>query len=161
MKNTGFWSSADAVPNIALGYTRLSAGPPSISLRERTVSVLNAPRGTSAGGSYSTVRDLERFSAGLRTRQLLKSDSLQLLFSGGYGLLGRSMNNVRYVGHGGGAPGAMLILRSIPTMGTSWLHSPTTTHQPLRFFPSGFVKRLLARQCLKQSICPTVSWSSS
>jgi CubicO group peptidase (beta-lactamase class C family) len=117
MNDTGFWSSRDHVPNVASGYTRFASGGGPQSSNARSVSVLNATRGVSAGGSYSTVGDLTRFSEGLRTHKLLKADSFELMLSGGYGLLARSINNVRFVGHGGGAPGANSYFEMYPDQG--------------------------------------------
>jgi hypothetical protein len=71
-------------------------------------------RGTSAGGGYSTVRDLWRFARALRSHQLLDAKHTQLLTTGNvaamgakyaYGFLDREISGTRIVGHGGGAPG--------------------------------------------------------
>jgi D-alanyl-D-alanine carboxypeptidase len=71
-------------------------------------------RGTSAGGGYSTVGDLVRFSLALQKHTLLDSAHTTLLTTGkvdargnkyAYGFFDRSVGGVRFVGHGGGAPG--------------------------------------------------------
>lgn len=72
-------------------------------------------RGTSAGGGYSTVRDLVRFADALRSHTLLDSAHTALLTTGkvdargddryAYGFFDRRVGGVRFVGHGGGAPG--------------------------------------------------------
>ena len=71
-------------------------------------------RGTSAGGGYSTVRDLVRFADALRTHKLLNATYTELLTAGkvdamgakyAYGFVDRVSEGVRRVGHGGGAPG--------------------------------------------------------
>lgn len=117
MNATGFWSSKDRVPNVALGYTRFAPGGGAQPSTTRQVFALNTTRGVSAGGSYSTVRDLMRFAEGLRTHALLNAGSLELSLSGGYGLLARSLNNVRDLGHGGGAPGANTYFEMFPDQG--------------------------------------------
>jgi D-alanyl-D-alanine carboxypeptidase len=72
-------------------------------------------RGTSAGGGYSTVGDLNRFADALTAHRLLRADTLQQLMSGG--VKGKDGEFFRYdfggsidgagpfFGHGGGAPG--------------------------------------------------------
>jgi CubicO group peptidase (beta-lactamase class C family) len=71
-------------------------------------------RGTSAGGGYSTVRDLVRFADALRSHRLLESAHTALLTTGkvdargqqyAYGFFDRRVGGVRFFGHGGGAPG--------------------------------------------------------
>jgi CubicO group peptidase (beta-lactamase class C family) len=72
-------------------------------------------RGTSAGGGYSTVRDLLRFADALRAHKLLDAHHTELLTTGkvetpgggkyAYGFGDNTTNGVRCVGHNGGAPG--------------------------------------------------------
>lgn len=72
-------------------------------------------RGTSAGGGYSTVEDLQRFAEALRNHKLLDAHYTELLTSGkvdtgngdkyAYGFMDRTSGGVRSFGHGGGAPG--------------------------------------------------------
>ncbi len=121
MTDTGFWSSQDDAPNLALGYTALAPGQlpggaqqPATAPREATLSLA---RGISAGGSFSTVEDLMRFSEALRTQKLLKPESVALLLQGGYGMPAGSSNGVRYAGHGGGAPGANTYFEMYPDAG--------------------------------------------
>jgi D-alanyl-D-alanine carboxypeptidase len=85
-------------------------------------------RGTSAGGGYSTVRDLARFADALSRDELLSADSTELLLSGkvetprgvryAYGFEdGRDPAGNGWVGHGGGAPGMNGDLRIDPKSG--------------------------------------------
>ena len=72
-------------------------------------------RGTSAGGGYSTVEDLQRFAEALRNHKLLDAHYTELLTIGkietgggdkyAYGFMDRTVSGVRSIGHGGGAPG--------------------------------------------------------
>jgi CubicO group peptidase (beta-lactamase class C family) len=72
-------------------------------------------RGTSAGGGYSSVEDLQRFASALLNHKLLDAQHTELLTTGkvetgggdkyAYGMMDRTSNGVRSFGHGGGAPG--------------------------------------------------------
>jgi len=72
-------------------------------------------RGTSAGGGYSTVEDLQRFAEALNEHQLLDAKHTEMLTAGkaetgggdkyAYGFMDRTSGGVRSYGHGGGAPG--------------------------------------------------------
>jgi len=72
-------------------------------------------RGTSAGGGYSTVEDLERFAEALKEQKLLDAKHTEMLTTGkaetgdgdkyAYGFMDRTSGGVRSYGHGGGAPG--------------------------------------------------------
>jgi CubicO group peptidase (beta-lactamase class C family) len=121
MTDTGFWSYQDDVPNLALGYTQLVSDERPGGMRQQSIApravTLGLARGVSAGGSFSTVEDLMRFSEALRTQKLLKPESVSLLLGGGYGMLAGSGNGVRYAGHGGGAPGANTYFEMYPDAG--------------------------------------------
>jgi len=72
-------------------------------------------RGTSAGGGYSTVEDLQRFAEALRNHKLLDAKYTEMLTTGkvetgggakyAYGFMDQTAGGVRSYGHGGGAPG--------------------------------------------------------
>ena len=72
-------------------------------------------RGTSAGGGYSTVEDLQRFADALKNHKLLDAQNTELLTTGkaetgggakyAYGFMDQVSGGVRSYGHGGGAPG--------------------------------------------------------
>jgi CubicO group peptidase (beta-lactamase class C family) len=72
-------------------------------------------KGTPAGGGYSTVEDLLRFSNALLGYRLLSPESTKLLLAGkvevtegsqyAYGFFDRTIAGQRVVGHSGGAPG--------------------------------------------------------
>jgi CubicO group peptidase (beta-lactamase class C family) len=109
---TGSAPEDSLVPGRSVGYTRQLVPGALVS---------NAPtlpyRGTPAGGWYSTVGDLERFTVALREHRLLDSAHTALLIGGkvpmgaggpvhyAYGFIDRVQAGRRLVGHGGGAPG--------------------------------------------------------
>jgi D-alanyl-D-alanine carboxypeptidase len=85
-------------------------------------------RGTSAGGGYSTVDDLQRFASALMSHKLLNADSTELLITGkvetgggakyAYGFEDqRDKDGNGWVGHGGGAPGMNGDLKICPKSG--------------------------------------------
>jgi D-alanyl-D-alanine carboxypeptidase len=72
-------------------------------------------RGTSAGGGYSTVEDLQKFAQALKEHKLLDAQHTEMLTTGkadtgggdryAYGFMDRTSGGIRSYGHGGGAPG--------------------------------------------------------
>jgi CubicO group peptidase (beta-lactamase class C family) len=109
MTSSGSEPEDSAVPKRSVGYTGRGQGAP---LAPNTETL--PWRGTSAGGGYSTVRDLARFGAALRGGRLLDRRHTELLLAGkvdafggryAYGFIDRTEGGVRVVGHGGGAPG--------------------------------------------------------
>ena len=86
-------------------------------------------RGTSAGGGYSTVGDLQKFAAALLAHRLLDAQHTTLLLTGkvatprpgmryAYGFEDAGLpNGLHRVGHGGGAPGMNGVLAIYPEAG--------------------------------------------
>ncbi|MDB4884169.1 MAG: beta-lactamase, partial [Gemmatimonadetes bacterium] len=109
MTSTASLPEDSGVANRAVGYTRDGPGSAWVS------NVKSLPyRGTSAGGGYSTVRDLLRFATALRQHTLLNAAYSELLIAGkvdtpngkyAYGFGDRMVAGMRLVGHSGGAPG--------------------------------------------------------
>jgi len=105
MTRTGFHDKDDAGSDLALGYTYTGG------TNHRQLP----PRGTPAGGGYSTAEDLARFADALLTYRLLNREYADLVLSrkvvtprGGkycYGFAEWSHGGRRVVGHGGGFPG--------------------------------------------------------
>jgi D-alanyl-D-alanine carboxypeptidase len=92
----------------SVGYTRF--GGDTLAPNTETLPW----RGTSAGGGYSTVRDLARFATALLEHRLLDARHTELLTTGkvdafggkyAYGFVDRTEAGMRLVGHGGGARG--------------------------------------------------------
>lgn len=117
MRHTAAYRLDDDVPNRALGYVRESAEGDQASPYPRT-NLLDSPlKGSPAGGTYSTVHDLLRFSQALRSHQLLSAaltdELLQPRVTMGsrgdaayaYGFGCHTIGGVHIVGHNGGAPG--------------------------------------------------------
>lgn len=122
MRATDAFERDAGTPHLAIGYTYpLPPDPADLTLevarngREPNNDFL-APRGTSAGGGYSTVGDLLRFDRALRATSLLAPESVAALIEGkvdamrphvryGYGFVDDRSGAERIVGHGGGAPG--------------------------------------------------------
>ena len=107
---TGSAPEDSLVPGRAVGYTRQLV-PGALASNAPTLPY----RGTSAGGGYSTVKDLARFAVALREHRLLDSAHTALLLRGkvpvgsafqyAYGFIDRVVGGRRFVGHGGGAAG--------------------------------------------------------
>jgi D-alanyl-D-alanine carboxypeptidase len=120
MTDTGSEPEDATVPDRSIGYTKMDS-----SVWMPNTGTLPY-RGTSAGGGYSTVEDLTRFSEALRTHKLLDLLYTDMLTTGkagtpersyAYGFEDRLMNGIRCFGHGGGAPGMNGDLRICPGAG--------------------------------------------
>jgi CubicO group peptidase (beta-lactamase class C family) len=84
-------------------------------------------RGTSAGGGYSTVADLAHFANAVMEHKLLNAEYTELLTTGkveggpggkyAYGFSDATAGGVRWLGHGGGAPGMNGDLKFSPDSG--------------------------------------------
>ncbi len=130
MINTDNYNIDDNIPNLALGYTFMGDNmqplPPG-QVRSSVFSMIT--RGGSAGGGYSTVEDLLRFSQALQGHKLLNQQYTDLDMTGkvlenkdgsvkyAYGLMDDRVNGVRIVGHSGGAPGVSSNLDMYPDLG--------------------------------------------
>jgi CubicO group peptidase (beta-lactamase class C family) len=109
------------VPRRSVAYTKSGGG----TLRPNTDTL--PPRGTSAGGGYSTVKDLLAFANALLTHKLLDAHYTEILTSGkvdaewggkyAYGFMEDRNSGAGWFGHGGGAPGMNGMLRIYPTSG--------------------------------------------
>lgn len=122
MNRTDSFERDAATPDLAIGYTLVL--PPDredltladvLAPRQPNDGFLS-PRGTSAGGGYSTVGDLLAFDRALRSDILLKPETVATLIEGkvatfrpevryGYGFVDDRSGSERIVGHTGGAPG--------------------------------------------------------
>jgi D-alanyl-D-alanine carboxypeptidase len=121
MSSTGSLSEEENVAGRSIGYTTRGGGVHS--------NVDTLPyRGTSAGGGYSTVADLQRFASALVNHKLLNAEYTDLLTTGkvatprggkyAFGFFDDgSESGVRHFGHGGGAPGMNGDLQIYPQSG--------------------------------------------
>lgn len=122
MRDTDAYETDADVPNLATGYTRTTtngpspSGPPREGPRRSNIH-MHSVKGGPAGGGFSTVGDLLRFSDAMRSYRLLSPETTQALLQGrvemkgrpgaryGYGFTVREQGGGRVVGHGGGGPG--------------------------------------------------------
>jgi CubicO group peptidase (beta-lactamase class C family) len=110
MTSTDSLPEDQSVANRSIGYTKRGG---SESWRPNTDTL--PYRGTSAGGGYSTVEDLQRFAEALTSHKLLDAHYTEMLTTGkvdtgggdkyAYGFMDQISGGVRSYGHGGGAPG--------------------------------------------------------
>jgi D-alanyl-D-alanine carboxypeptidase len=119
MTSTDSYPESQPVADRSVGYTKQN-GP----LHPNAATL--PPRGTSAGGGYSTVGDLLRFANALTSHKLLDAKHTELLTTGkvaaaqgkyAYGFTDTTAGGVREFGHGGGAPGMNGDLRIYPQSG--------------------------------------------
>lgn len=110
MTSTASLSEDEDVPQRSIGYTSFGGN----GLHPNTDRL--PYRGTSAGGGYSTVEDLQRFASALTNHKLLNAEYTELLTTGkvdtprggkyAFGFFDDGAENgARHFGHGGGAPG--------------------------------------------------------
>lgn len=117
MFHTDAYEMDRSIPNLAIGYTHLNnngeheAGPRRNNLFMTTV------KGGPAGGGFSTIEDLFKFSLAISSHRLLSPESTATLLAGrvarpdkpgiiyAYGWQNETINGYRIVGHSGGAPG--------------------------------------------------------
>ena len=105
MENTDSYEADSPVQNLAIGYTRNGAG----SRGRRNNFYTRPARGSSAGGGYSTVEDLLKFSVALGNDKLLSPEFTDWMFTGK--LPQKSSDNKKRAegrgafGFAGGAPG--------------------------------------------------------
>lgn len=116
MHNTGAFETDKPVDNRAIGYTRDGASTPE-ELRTRHDNVkLHVVKGSPAGGSFSTVEDLEKFASAVLGHRLLNAEYTQLALAAqaksgrgtdnyGYGFQTEKANGHAIAGHRGGFQG--------------------------------------------------------
>jgi CubicO group peptidase (beta-lactamase class C family) len=117
MLNTDSYELDRDVPNVATGYTNADRKFQFQLKERRNTLIFQGFKGSPAGGGYSTVGDLLRFSVALREHKLLNAKNVELVTVGkvkggrpgemyGYGFEVATVNGERIVGHSGGALGA-------------------------------------------------------
>lgn len=107
MTRTEFWRLDDIVPDLALGYARVTETP---GLWRSNIAN-NVMRGSSAGGAYASAPDLLAFANALQNNRLLSADMTRAFTQGrydyprgryGYGCSEEIINGHRLIGHSGG-----------------------------------------------------------
>jgi CubicO group peptidase (beta-lactamase class C family) len=123
MTSTDNQPESSRVPGLSVPY----ASDPDGTLRAAADTL--PWRGTSAGGGYSTVGDLQKFAHALLAHRLLDEKHTSLVLTGkvdtprrglryAYGFEDAELpNGVHRVGHGGGAPGMNGVLAIYPETG--------------------------------------------
>jgi CubicO group peptidase (beta-lactamase class C family) len=116
MTDTDAYEMDRDTPNLAIGYT----GRPSAARGWKNNLFLHVVKGGPAGGGFSTVEDLLRFDAALRSYRLLDQKHTDLILTPkvrargddeyGYGFFVRKPKGTRIVGHGGGFSGINSVL---------------------------------------------------
>jgi len=116
MKDTDAYELDREPQNLAVGYTTQGPGDRESNTREWNNVFLHVVRGGPAGGGYSTVEDLWRFSRALQANKLVGAKYTELVTTGktqqgrgpakyAYGFGDMEVNGTRIVGHSGGFPG--------------------------------------------------------
>jgi CubicO group peptidase (beta-lactamase class C family) len=127
MSDTGFYEPGKEIPNLAVGYTKMSLdGKVSDEVRDNTNT--REIKGGPAGGGYSTAPDLVKFQQALLGNKLLDKTHTELVTTGkvdafrgmgryGYGFGDMNMGGRHSVGHNGGAPGIAANFEMFPESG--------------------------------------------
>lgn len=124
MAHTGFYPLVGDLPGTATPYTNI--GPKGPEQGPRHAAKRGDLRGGPAGGGYSTVDDLLKFSIALRRHHLLSPQYTDLITTGkvnapfgkyGYGFGDVNFNGVHSFGHNGGAPGISAQFDVYPDLG--------------------------------------------
>jgi CubicO group peptidase (beta-lactamase class C family) len=144
MKDTGFYEPGKEIPNLAIGYTRMSAdGKPSEEVRDNTST--REVKGGPAGGGYSTGPDLVKFQQALLSYKLVDKKQTDLITTGkvdgprgmgryGYGFGDNTSGGKHSVGHNGGAPGIAANFEMYPESGytaVALMNSDPPTMMPI------------------------------
>jgi CubicO group peptidase (beta-lactamase class C family) len=118
MSNTDFYETGSNTPDLAIGYTNIGPGGGLELLSPADNTSILPVKGSPAGGGFSTVEDLLKFDAALRTHKLLNPKFTDLVLTGkvdrgdewggkySYGFAEDSLNGKAIVGYTGGFPGA-------------------------------------------------------
>lgn len=117
MSSTDSYERDKDIPNLAIGYTKAGEnGRPDPAAARRPNTPMRPLKGSPAGGGYSTLDDLLKFSVALKDHKLLSQKYTEIITSGkvemgaagrkyAYGF-GDDVSNGRHiVGHNGGGPG--------------------------------------------------------
>jgi CubicO group peptidase (beta-lactamase class C family) len=113
MTDTDSFHRDGPVKNLATGYTDFTPEEETSGGYEWSNTYLLSPRGTPAGGGYSTIRDMLKIDQALRTNTLLSEDYTRIIWNGFRGNPGDPINPLILDGmwvSAGGAPGISAIL---------------------------------------------------
>lgn len=129
MVNTDSYEKDKNVSNLAVGYMKMGPdGRPDPSAPRRENTSTRPAKGSPAGGAYSTVDDLLRFSLALRNHKLLSEKYTDIVMTGkfdvggpvgkyAYGFGDKVFNGRHIVGHNGGGLGIGANFDMFPELG--------------------------------------------
>ena len=129
MSNTDSYEKDKNTPNLAIGYTKMGDnGRPDPSAARRANTPMRPLKGSPAGGGYSTVDDLLRFSVALLGSKLLSQKYTEIITTGkvemgapgrkyAYGFGEEVSDGRRIIGHNGGGPGIGANFDMFPELG--------------------------------------------
>lgn len=117
MNDTGFFETSLDTEEFAIGYTNFNFD--GAFQEEKTNNLSICTKGSSAGGGYSTINDLWKFSVGVLNSKLISADLTATIATEkenidtnenftlgyGYGFFVESINRHPIFGHDGGFPG--------------------------------------------------------
>jgi CubicO group peptidase (beta-lactamase class C family) len=154
MGDTGFYEPGKEIPNLAIGYSRMSDdGKPLEEARANTN--IREIRGGPAGGGYSTVQDMVKFHQALRSYKLLNEEYTKLVTTGkvdgpggsryGYGFGDNTSEGKHIVGHNGGAQGIAANFEMYPELGYTVVLLMNTDPPATRPIVKGIRERIPAK----------------
>jgi CubicO group peptidase (beta-lactamase class C family) len=154
MSDTGFYEPGKEIPNLAIGYSRMSDdGKPLEAARDNTNT--REVRGGPAGGGYSTVQDMVKFHWALRSFKLLNKEQTELVTTGkvdgpggsryGYGFGDNTSDGKHIVGHNGGAQGIAANFEMYPELGYTVVLLMNTDPPATRPIVKGIRQRIPAK----------------
>lgn len=154
MSDTGFYEPGKEIPNLAIGYSRMSDdGKPLEEARDNTN--IREVRGGPAGGGYSTVQDMVKFHMALRSYKLLNKEQTELVTTGkvdgpggsryGYGFGDNTSEGKHIVGHNGGAQGIAANFEMYPELGYTVVLLMNTDPPATRPIIKGIRQRIPAK----------------
>lgn len=154
MTDTDTYAIDTPVPNLAIGYTNATLGGERSPGPRHNNLLLHSVKGGPAGGGYSTVDDLLRFSLALQKNTLLSPKSTELIwtakvkegpsFGYAYGFGEEFENGHRCVGHNGGAPGISADFRHFPDLG--YTYAVLSNYDEAAGRVGNFIRQMLVRR---------------
>lgn len=126
MNDTDYYEADRVTPDLATGYTKQNRYLQ--DSRDWTSNIFISPvKGGPAGGGYSTLEDMLRFAAALRTHRLLNRQYTDIVLTGkvqyrpnakyAYGFANDLVNGARIIFHDGGANGISAEFDMYPDLG--------------------------------------------
>lgn len=126
MNSTDFYELDKITPNLANGYTKNNRYLTGVTDWTKNTFLL-PPKGSPAGGAYSTIEDLLRFDRSLRANKLLGQKFTEIVTTGkfeyrpnakyAYGFADEIINGKRVIFHDGGSSGISTELDMYPDSG--------------------------------------------